>query len=139
MNWFKHAFAVDPPGPAEPTPQQQPVVDRICREIARRHLTTPGLIALEMFRPLNFLGAQALRFLEPAVWSIARAQGFERYQQFALFLERRGSMDYLCRRIEHFEHEYERRERTGADGAGPDAGDGDDAGGAAAEKDALNA
>jgi hypothetical protein len=125
VSWLKNAFALDPPGPVEPTPQQQPIIDRICREIARRHLTTPGLIVLEMIRPLNYLGSQAMHFLEPAVWAVLSKETHVDYQQFALFLEHRGSMDYLCRRIEHFEHEFEQREQGGAtettgDESGPD-------------------
>ncbi len=58
---LRHAFAVDPPGPAEPTPGQQQIVDAFCRWVARRHLTTPGLIVLEMSRPLNWLSAQVMQ------------------------------------------------------------------------------
>ena len=43
MQWLKGAFAVDPPGPAEPTERQLQVVDKVCREVARRRLTTPAL------------------------------------------------------------------------------------------------
>ena len=45
---LKHAFAVDEPGAAEPTPEQQPAVDWFCRQVSRRRLTVPGLVALEM-------------------------------------------------------------------------------------------
>lgn len=107
---IRHAFAVDPPGPAEPTPQQQPAVDSFCRQVAKRHLTTPGLIALEMGRPLNFVAAQALQFFSPGVWALARQQTHEQYRQFATFLERRGAIDYLIQRIEHFERLFERGE-----------------------------
>jgi hypothetical protein len=38
VRWLKHAFAVDPPGPAEPTPLQRAAAETICREIVRsRH------------------------------------------------------------------------------------------------------
>jgi hypothetical protein len=111
MNWFKHAFHVDPPGPAEPTPDEQPAVEWVCRQVAKRHLTTPGLIGLEMSRPLNWLGAQAMHVFSPGVWAIVRQQTFENYQQFANFLERRGSIEYLCRRIEELEVEFMKQER----------------------------
>ncbi len=109
---MKHAFAVDPPGPAEPTPQQQTAVDWFCKQVAKRHLTTPGLIALEMSRPLNFIAAQAMQFFSPGVWAIARQQTYDEYRQFAEFLEQRGANEYLCRRIEHFERLYEQKERA---------------------------
>ena len=108
---LQHAFEVDPPGPAEPTEEQQPSVDWVCRQVAKRHLTTPGLIALEMCRPLNWLGAQALHFASPFVWSIAASQSYENYCHFARFVEQRGAVDYLVRRIEELEHEMSHRER----------------------------
>jgi hypothetical protein len=109
---LKHAFAVDPPGPAEPTPPQQEAVDWFCRQVARRHLATPALIALEMSRPLNFVGAQAMQFFSPGVWAVVRQQTYQQYKHFATYLERRGSLDYLARRIEHFEEESELAKRT---------------------------
>lgn len=109
---MKHAFAVDPPGPAEPTPRQQTAVDWVCKQVAKRHLATPGLIALEMSRPLNFIAAQAMQFFSPGVWAIAGQQTYDEYRQFAEFLEQRGANEYLCRRIEHFERFYEQKERA---------------------------
>ena len=108
---MKHAFAVDPPGPAEPTPRQRTAVDWVCKQVAKRHLATPGLIALEMSRPLNFIAAQALQFFSPGVWAIARQQTYDQYTQFAAFLEQRGANEYLSRRIEHFERLYEQEQR----------------------------
>ena len=105
IRWLKHAFAVDPPGAAEPTEAQKTVVDRVCAEITRRHLTTPALIFLETFRPFNYLGPQALHFFHPFAASILNGYG---YRHFAEFLERRGSVDYFCRRIEAMEAEYEK-------------------------------
>jgi hypothetical protein len=111
LHWLKHAFAVDPPGPAEPTPEQREVVDAACRELARRHLTTPGLIALEMGRPLNFITSQLMHAVSPAVWALTGQRKHEQYRQLSAFLEKRGSFDYICSRVEHFEKEFERRER----------------------------
>lgn len=99
---FKHAFAIDPAGPAEPTEPQRDVVDRVCREIVRRGLTTPALMMLEMSRPLNYLGSQAMMFFQPIISVIVDTTS---YEHLAVFLERRGSVEYLCRRIEHFEHD----------------------------------
>ncbi len=107
---LRHAFAVDPPGPAQPTPKQQPAVDWVCRQVAKRHLTTPGLIALEMSRPLNFVLSQGMHFFSPGAWAIFRQQNYEHYLHFANFLERRGAMEYLERRIEHFERICERQD-----------------------------
>jgi hypothetical protein len=94
---------VDPPGPAQPTLDQQAAVDWICKQVARRHLTTPSLIALEMTRPLNSIFSHTLQFFSPGVWALLRQRNYEHYKHFAAFLERRGAMEYLERRIEHFE------------------------------------
>ena len=100
---IKHAFAVDPSGPAEPTEQQKPAVDWVCNQIAKRRLTLPGLIFLEMSRPLNYLGSQVMHFTSPGVWAIAPRNIYGGYKDFAKFLENRGSIEYMCRRIEELE------------------------------------
>ena len=110
---LKHAFAVDPPGAAEPTVEQQPAVDWVCMQVAKRRLTTPGLIFLEMSRPLNWIGAQAMHFCQPGVWALAAQRTYDGYVHFSQFLERRGSMEYLVKRIEHFEEQFTRIEKQG--------------------------
>ena len=53
---LKHAFAVEPPGPAQPTDRQREVVEKLCTGIVGRRLTVPTLAFLEMVRPLNYVG-----------------------------------------------------------------------------------
>ena len=107
MQWLKHAFAVDPPGPAKPTEPQAAAVDIICREIVSRHLTTPALMALEMSRPLSYIGSQALHCFSPFVSALTDS---DRHEHFAQFLEHRGSIEYICQRIEELERDAEQRE-----------------------------
>ena len=121
---WRHAFAVDPEGPIEPTPEQQVAVDWVCREVARRHLTVPGIIFIEMFRPLNWIGAQALHYFSPAIWALAREQTHDNYQHFAKFIEQRGAASYMTDRIEHFEHEFEAQQEAAVAQAKDDARDG---------------
>ncbi len=109
---LKHAFAVDAPGAVEPTEQQRPAVEWICTQIAKRHLSTPGLIFFEMVRPLNYLGAQVMHFTRPGVWAIAPRRIYGGYIHFAEFLEQRGSLEYMCRRIEELEAEYTKQEKA---------------------------
>jgi len=104
VNWFKHAFAVEQQGPAQPTERQQQVVGRVCNEIVRRHLSTPALIFLEMSRPLNFVGAQVLHFFSPFLTIFTDTNS---HQEFAAFLEQRGSIDYICTQIEQLESKSE--------------------------------
>ena len=100
MEWLKHAFAVEPPGVAEPTDEQRDVADRLCMAIVRRHMTAPALVFLEMARPLSFVGAQTLHFFMPFLSLLADTQA---PAHFATFLEQRGAIDYLCRRLERLE------------------------------------
>ena len=100
MKWLKHAFAIEPPGPAEPTPEQAVVIDRLCADIVRRGLTTPALVTLESFRPMNYVGAQVMHGFAPFVAALAST---ESYNQVAAFLEKRGSVDYLLHRLEELE------------------------------------
>jgi hypothetical protein len=97
MNWFRHAFALDPLQGSEPTEDERSVVDRLCRVVVRRRMNVPAIAFLEMSRPLNRVAAQALVFFQP-VASLALTG--DDYNRFALFLEKPGSIDYLCRRIE---------------------------------------
>ena len=113
MSWWKHAFAVDPAGPAQPSPIQQPAVDWACTQVARRRLTTPGLIALEMSRPLNYVTAQTMHFFRPGVWAIVKQRTYRDYVAFSEYLENRGSIEYLAQRVEHFEAEFTRLEKEG--------------------------
>jgi len=109
MHWLKHAFAIDPSGPIQPTEDQRSIVDRLCREVVRRRLTTPALLYLEVSRPLNYVGSQILHFFRPILSVMLDTR---QYEQFASFLENRGSVDYLVARIEHFENEDASAKRT---------------------------
>jgi hypothetical protein len=100
--WLKHAFGIDPPGPARPDEAQALIVERVCREIVRRRLTTPAMMALEMGRPLNHLSAQVLTFFKPFVAIVGNSAA---YDHFTAFLEQRGSVDYISARLEHLEAE----------------------------------
>lgn len=100
MNWLKHAFAVESPGVAEPTEAQRVVVERLCREVMRRRLKTPALLLLEMSGPMNYVSAQLLHFFQPMLSFLTNAA---EYQAFTEFLEQRGSIAYISRRLETFD------------------------------------
>lgn len=97
VNWFKHAFAVDPPEPPAPNERQRVLIETLCFEVARRRLVTPALFLLELGRPLNYVSAQLLHFFHPMLTALTDAHG---YEQFTLFLEQRGSIDYIHQRLE---------------------------------------
>lgn len=102
MHWLKHAFAIEPPKIAEPTPAQRELIDRLCREVARRRLTTPALVLLESWRPLHYVGAQVMHFFAPMLAVVFTAN---QHEEFARFLEQRGAVEYLTRRLEQVERE----------------------------------
>jgi len=100
VGWLRHAFAIDAPGPVVPTDVQRAVVEKLCAEIARRHLTTPALLMLEMSRPLNYVSAQLLHFFQPIVGILVNTA---EYDAFTVFLEQRGAVDYIAERLEAVE------------------------------------
>lgn len=97
MKWLKHAFALSDGEPTEPTASQQDAIDRILQEVVDRRMTVPAAMLLETCRPLNFVGSQLLVFFSPLM---KIALGVQAQDDFARFLERRGSIDYLLDRLE---------------------------------------
>jgi hypothetical protein len=102
MKWFKHAFAIEAPGCTIPTEAQRAIIEKLCREVVRRRMTTPALMTLEMGRPLNYVSAQLLHFFQPMLSFLANAAD---YQAFTEFLEQRGSIDYIVQRLETLNQE----------------------------------
>ena len=97
FNWLKHAFAVEPPGPVEPSPAQAAVIDAVCREIARRGMTLPAQMVLDSSAPLSYLAGQSLRFFEPFLGAVLDPASV---REFAGFLEKRGAVEYIAKRLE---------------------------------------
>lgn len=65
--------------------------------LATRSLETPAILFLETVRPLSFVGAQGMHFLEPfarAIFDITE------YERLARLLERRENIEVLVRAIE---------------------------------------
>ena len=102
---LRHAFGVDDADSFSPPEREKAVVEKICREVVRRRMTLPASMLLEMSRPLNYLGAQALHFFTPFATTLVDAQA---WNDFAAFVERRGSVEYLIRKIDDFEAEASR-------------------------------
>ncbi len=105
LGWLKHAFAVESGAEFEPTEHEQALVDRLARAIARRGLVTPALFGLECSHNLNFLASQALVFAQPVAQLVFSP---DEYQTFARFLDRRGSVEYFCRRLEAAADDFDR-------------------------------
>jgi len=99
---WKHAFHVDDPTTIAPTEMQKEAIDKLCRGIIRRGLTTPALIGVEMGRPLNFVGSQTMHFFTPLISAFVPT---DKWKAVAEFLEHRGSVDWIRNRIEELENE----------------------------------
>ena len=94
---LRHAFAVEPAGPAEPTPEERAALEPLIAEVRRRGMATPAVLFLEGCAPLNGVGAQALHFLQPFATAILDPV---RYATLARYLERRGSVAWLVRELQ---------------------------------------
>jgi len=99
---IKHAFAVQKPADLIVDERTGKTIDSICREIIRREMVVPTLMMLEMSRPLNFLGSQALHFFQPFGTVLVDPGAWD---AFAVFLEQRGSVEYLIQRLEDLDVE----------------------------------
>lgn len=97
MSWWKHAFAIEPDGPAVPTAEQQPVIDGLCQRIVDRGLALPAILFLESCKPLGPVAAQSLLVVQPWFELVINR---DQLAIFTRFLDRRGSFDYLCQRLE---------------------------------------
>ena len=113
---LRHAFAVPKSGELVVPEETRVLIDGVCRELVTRQLADPALVLLEMSRPMNYVGAQALHALIPLLGIVARPQILSR---LAELLEQRGSVEYVCDRIETFRDEARRRSDPG--GARPTA------------------
>jgi hypothetical protein len=95
LAWLKHAFAIE--RNFSPTDEELQLAEQLCREIVRRELVVPALIFLESARPLNSLAAHTVDFFAPVLSTMFDT---EQCRQMAEFLNRRGSIDWLCARLE---------------------------------------
>jgi hypothetical protein len=83
---------------ADLTPEDRDrVLDRVARHVTARRLEVPAILALEMHRPLTFLGSQALVVFTPL---LAPAFGLGNLQLLSRLLEDRANLDRLVERIE---------------------------------------
>ncbi len=89
---LRHAFAVEPPGPAEPSPEERAALEPLISEIRRRGLVAPAVLVLESCAPLNTVGAQALHFMQPFATAVLDPV---RYAMLSRYLERRGSVEWM--------------------------------------------
>src|SRR5688572_12782592 len=93
---WRNAFAVEPPGLAIPSDAERAIVERVLVAIVRREMAGPAILFLESVRPLNYVSAQLLHFFGPVASLVVDADGLK---IFAGYLERRGSIPWICARL----------------------------------------
>ncbi|UCE17631.1 MAG: hypothetical protein JSV84_12200 [Gemmatimonadota bacterium] len=81
---------------------REDLLDRLARKIVDRGLSAPAVIFLESTKPLNFVGCQALNFLEPMVQSVFSIKS---YNEFTQLMENRSNIENLILKIEELEEE----------------------------------
>ena len=90
--WWSHAFAVESAADRVIDEEERELIARLADFLARRRLTAPALMALEVGRPLNFVGSQLLVFLSPFMTLIFDETELKRCTRL---LEKRCSIDAL--------------------------------------------
>ena len=99
--WLRDAFSMEQFH--EPlTDEEVALLDKIAVKIVKRGMSVPAILFLETVHPLNFVGSQAMAFLEPMVRAVFSA---EEYVAFRKILERRSGIENLVERIEANEGE----------------------------------
>ena len=94
LSWLEHAFAPEASVPW--TPADEALLERLAAGVARRGLKAPAVLFLESLRPLNFVGSQAMLFLQPMAGAALSGGEWERA---ARLLERRESLARLMEKI----------------------------------------
>lgn len=97
---LRNAFALEKAEVSEPDPKAREAAERILSEVVRRRLTPAALFLLESGRPLNRVSAASIHFFRPIASLVVDDEAL---RAFASFLERPGSVEWLCRRLEALE------------------------------------
>lgn len=91
------AFAVGP-GDSSLSEPEKILLAKVSRAVVRRHMAEPVMFCLESLTPMNFLGSQALYFLEPFMGMVCSTREWE---ILAMILEKREGLVQLIMMIEN--------------------------------------
>lgn len=83
-----------PPNPA--------ILTRVARKIVDRGMMVPAILALEMMKPLAFIGSQTMVFFGPILTAFVRA---ETYYELTELLEDYHNVEFLVCEIERLDRE----------------------------------
>ena len=98
---LKKAFAIEKS--SEPlSAEDEALLDRMATVVVKRGMARPTVLFLESMGPMNFLGSQAMHFMNPILDLVCETRELE---QAARLLERRDSLPRLIALIERKEEE----------------------------------
>jgi hypothetical protein len=92
----------------EVTAEDEVLIRKVAERLVRMRMTVPAIFFLESSKPLAFVGAQLLIFLEPFVQTLFN---FAQYQRFAALMEDRENWERLIRKLEDMEAEVTEKEK----------------------------
>lgn len=102
-------------GPESPLPggmtsdeADEALLDAVAGKIVRIGMAVPAVFFLESVKPLNFIGSQALVFLEPFVKSVLNVASYDR---FTALMEDRTSIERLLIKVEKLDEEGRQKEK----------------------------
>ena len=102
FDFLRNAFAVgsekDSAGIQQISKERQKeLIEKLAKAIVERGLSAPAILFLESVKPMNFLGSQAMLFLEPIIKVVFPYQS---YSEVAILLENRGCIEQLILELE---------------------------------------
>lgn len=86
------------------------VITELAQKIVRHNMTVPAILFLEAYRPLSFVGSQAMLVFKPIVSLIHSMKSYDVIQRI---LEERDGIELVIREIERIEREKEKGVKNG--------------------------
>ncbi|MEO0288782.1 MAG: hypothetical protein ABIN00_04020 [candidate division WOR-3 bacterium] len=91
-----------------PLERKEEILKKIATSIVKRGLTAPAIMFLESIKPINFISAQLMIFLEPIILTFFN---ISEYREASLIFEERDSVEKLIKYIEEFENTEKRNKK----------------------------
>jgi len=82
------------------TEEQNTILMKLAKKVVDMQMGVPAIMFLESVKPLNFVGSQALAFLQPFATALFTLKD---YDKFRIILEDRRSIEALICHIEDME------------------------------------
>jgi hypothetical protein len=106
MQSLKKAFAVTTPADNAFSAEELGLMEKLAAQTMKRGVATPVILFLETFKPMQFIGSQALFFFKPILGLLADTAVYEKYAEI---LSRRGSVETFLTILERYNREKARQ------------------------------